>query len=118
MSDEKKKQQAEAFRSDLGHKASVERWDRSGEDSLNVNFELQKIGQRIKQSNIELKDAEYLGSAAIHYFKTPLLDHPFFVSQAPLGKTPEVLASHGIMDLAGTCQQFYGRDRKTKRSGI
>ena len=115
---DKDKVKAEAFRSDLGHKATVERWDKSGEASLNMNFELQKIGMKLKADNLELKDAEYLGSAAIHYYKTPLLDHPFFVSQAPLGRVPEVLASHGVMDLAGACQEFYGRKRKTKRSGF
>ena len=117
---DKEKQEAKdaAFRSDLGHKATVERWDSKGEDAFNANYELQKIGQVLKQGHTELRNHEYLGSMAVHVYLAPTVDIPMFISQTPLGKSPEVLTSSALTDLKGVAMEFYGRDRQVKRSGV
>lgn len=108
-----------AFRSDLGHKAQVERHVDSTEKTYNAAYELQKIGQVLKQGYPELREHEYLGSMAVHVYLTPKLEIPIFLSQSPLGKCPEILASNALTDLKGhVMEEFYGRERQKKRSGF
>lgn len=106
-----------AFSSAMGHKAMVERHVDSDEATYNAAYELQRIGQTLKQGYTELREHEYLGSMAVHIFLTPKLEVPTFLSQSPLGKTPEILASHALTDLKGhVMEEFYNRQRQAKRS--
>lgn len=107
-----------AYRSDLGHKAGVDRWEQEGEEAFNANFDLQKLGQAFKKSYPELREHNYLGSMATHIYLTPTLETPIFVTQTPLGTCPEILASDAILDLTGSAQEFFGRSRAKKRSGF
>jgi hypothetical protein len=116
--DDKRQIQEEAFRSDLGHKATVERWDSKNEGNFNANWELQKIGQSLKAGHTELREHEYLGSMAVHVYMTPKMQVPIFISQTPLGKSSEVLASTALTNLKGDAMEFFGKARQTKRSGF
>lgn len=118
MSDKKREWDNKAFSDDVGHKAQIERWVSSGEDSFNANFELQRIGRLIKEGNTALKEADYLGSACVHYFQTPLLKQPYFVCQpGAIGTTPEHLVQLGITDLRNELLQLFGHNAQRKRSG-
>lgn len=116
--DKKRDWDNKAFADDVGHKAAIERWTADGDDALNMNYELQKIGQQIKHCTNVLREAEYLGSVAIHYFQTPLLKQPYFVCQpGAIGKVPEHLVQLGITDLRNELLQVYGHNAQRKRSG-
>lgn len=115
--DMKREWDNEAFRSDLGHKAQIERHDEI--DKTNANMELQKIGHNIKASTEALREHEYLGSIAVHYYKTPMLGQPAYVSQpGAIGKVPEHLVQHGITDLRNCMLEMFGQSTQRKRSGF
>lgn len=61
---------------------------------------------------------EYVGSAAVHVYVSPVLKQYFYVSQVLMSEVPEVMASQAITDLRGSLMTSYGRKRPTKRSGI
>ena len=108
-----------AYKTDVGQKAQVERTVSSGEGAETLNWELQKIGQKLKAREPGLKDAEYLGSAAVHYFKTPQIGQVFFISQpGAIGKVPELIVQDGITAMRSDLTNAFRGIRQKKRSGF
>ena len=117
--DQKKSWDTHTFKDAVGHKSQVERWEAPGTTSANSNMELQKIGHNIKAANDPLREADYLGSIAVHYYMTPMLRQPYFVCQpGAIGKVPEAMVQMGITDLRNEMLQMFGHAAQRKRSGF
>ena len=108
------------FQTDMRQKASVERHNKQGTEIEEANFMLRTIGRACKETDIVLsKETTYLGSAAIHYYVTPNLQQPFFVTQtATIQGVPEPLVQQGITELRNELLQRYGHKAQRKRSGF
>lgn len=105
------------FNTQLGQKAHVERYDR---DATQENTKLREIGRDIHfaKGTPGEEAAEYLGSAAVHIYRTPHLGTMFFVSQDCLGGTPEDIAGAALSDFRKTIMRNYGRKAGLLRSGF
>lgn len=67
----------------------------------------------------QLKDATYLGSAAVHIYMLPHMRQALFISQTdPISNCHEFTASEGLRQLQGDMMAHFGRKRKVKRSGV
>ena len=107
------------FRTDIGQNAEVDRVSTTNTEVLKCNKGLRVLGEQLKKSQPPLREAEYLGSIAVHYYKTPMLSQTFFISQtATLGKTPEILVQEGITELRNSCLSYFGHNPQLRRSGI
>lgn len=109
----------QTFESELGTKAHIKRHT-IGEAPTVTRFseELKEIGRKIKDEEGSLKDAVYLGSAAVHYYVYPALEQGAFVSQTPVAEVPEPLLQPGISDLRNELMRKFGRNPQRKRSGF
>ena len=108
-----------AYKTDVGTKAHVERTAVNGKEAENINWELQKVGQRLKEQDNALKVAEYLGSAAVHYYRTPALRQIFFMSQpGAIGQVPEMIVQDGITAMRSDLTNAFRGKRQKKRSGF
>jgi hypothetical protein len=108
------------FDADIGHKAHVERGVHQGKLMGRANRALGDIASFIKEDCDvpQLKEAIYLGSAAVHIYMLPTLQQAMFVSQVdPLGTTHEFTAAEALRQLRGDTQEYFGRKRQVKRSG-
>lgn len=103
------------FNTQIGTKAIVERHSIGGELTEKTTRELQAIGAALKPE----KGLDYLGSIAVHIYKSEALELLAFAEQtAALGGTPEVVAIRAIETLAGRTQEYYGRKAQERRSGF
>lgn len=108
------------FDADIGHKAYVDRGNHQGPQMAKANRALGDLAAFIKEDCgvPQLKDAVYLGSAAVHIYMLPHMRQALFISQTdPLAQTHEFTASEGMRQLREDCKQFFGRKRTVKRSG-
>lgn len=106
----------QAFRSDLGTKAKVERHDLETEQSHRLANTLRAIGG---DANPDGKTWTYCGSMAVHIYKTEVLGQVAFISQtSTLGGTNEQLAAQAVQDLMGNAMEYYGKTRQKLRSGF
>ena len=112
MTDAFKKQSLET---DFGQKVAVVRNKVSGEDAAEAVKLLLRAGNSL---NPVPRTLEYMGSMAVHIYKSPALEQVFFISQTPLGHTSEDLASKALTDLRGSAMEAYKRKRQVKRSGF
>ncbi len=107
------------FKTDIGQKADVQRHRDSSEEVKKCNEGLRGIGEHLKETQDSLREVEYLGSIAVHYYKSPVLGHPFFITQtSTLDKTPEALVQEGITELRNECLIKHGHSPQYRRSGI
>ena len=118
MKPENRNLQEQAFLSDMGHKARVERLELGEEYSRFLNEHLKEIGEHMNENVEGLKQAQYLGSCAVHYYKLPYLEEPLFVSQpGAMQNVPEIMVQSGISDLRNAMLRFHGHKPQLKRSG-
>ena len=107
------------YKTDLGQKAIVKRHNVGGEGGKYHNENLKRIGLEIQQGEPTLKEVEYLGSIAVHYYRAPMTKAAAFISQTgSLNKTPEVLVQDGITDLRNACLAAFNHRSQHKRSGF
>jgi len=100
----------------MGQKVKVERHEVASEASTKGNGLLRDIGELVNPIPNTLK---YVGSMAVHIYQSEMLRQVFFMGQAQtLGDTPEETASAALTNLKGDAMNYYGRARKTKRSGF
>lgn len=117
MGDEKKTHEELTFERDIGQKALVEREaiPDTDERALLANRTLNEMGENLSPHSA----LEYLGSCAVHIYKSPQLDQLFFVEQTqPLRDTHEMIASKALSTLRGSAREYYGKKRQLKRSGF
>lgn len=104
------------FERDMGQKAKVERELVGGTGPARANASLLQLGAAV---NPKPETLEYLGSGAVHIYKSPILDQLFFISQTEtLGTTPEIVADKALTDLRASFMERYGRTPGRKRSGF
>lgn len=85
----------------------------TGEIGKVSNDVLRQLGARIGASRPQPEYVEYLGSAAVHIYKTKALDAIFFVSQTEtLAGTNEALAGESLKVLRQEMMKHYGREKK------
>ena len=104
----------------MGIDAQVNRKEIKGDQMRRANLALADIANFIKHDcDIpQLKDAEYIGSMAIHYYVLPTLQAVVNISQVDtLNQMREWTASEGLKQLKNECLAYYGRNRKVRRSG-
>lgn len=105
------------FKTDIGQKATVKREDIKNELATRTNAQLRDIGTVLNP--IDQDTLKYMGSAAIHVYQSEMLGQLFFAAQTDtLQDMPETLAATAITELKGAMQTFYGRVRRTLRSGF
>lgn len=107
------------YKDQMGQKTTVQRSNIGGESGSYHNENLRRIGHEIKQSTRAIKDLDYLGSLAVHYYRAPMTKATAFVSQTGgLGETPEIIVQDGITDLRNGCLELFGHKGQFKRSGF
>lgn len=105
----------------FGISAKVERTEAKGENSIRANRALGDIGNFVKDDcGIEqLRDALYMGSAAVHYYYLPGLKTILNVCQTDsMQQVSEYIASEGLNQLKQELRVYYGRNRVVRRSGV
>ena len=107
----------QTFETDIGQKAQVSRSEQRGERETILNNMLRGIGAEANQMP---QTSEYLGSCAVHIYKPKgNIQYLHFQCQvSPMQDVPEIVADKALTDLKGNLMEFYGRDRKKKRSGF
>lgn len=113
----------QTFLSQSGITAEVRRQERKDVEldqrQSDGNGLLRVIGKDYLHPHPAQREAlEYVGSAAVHVYVSPVLKQYFYVSQVLMSEVPEVMASQAMTDLRGSLMTSYGRKRPTKRSGI
>lgn len=103
--------------------AKIKRHESHGEPQAKANRALEDIARYIQTETAvapQLKEAEYLGSCAIHVYMLHGLKTAMFVSQVdPMTKrVHEMTASDALTDLRAQLMIGYGRDPQAKRSGF
>lgn len=84
--------------------------------SHEANNILRELGSEIGKHDAAVKHAKYLGSAAVHIYKTENLDTVFFIPQVrTLDNTTEFLASSAFTVLQNKMMSAFGR---RERRGI
>jgi len=107
------------YKDQMGQKTTVKRHNVGGEGGKYHNNNLKHIGLEIKEGEPTLREAEYLGSIAVHYYRTPITKVTVFVSQTgSLDKTPEIIVQDGITDLRNACLEAFNHRAQLKRSGF
>ncbi len=104
--------------------AKIERHESKGEEQARANSALREIGTYIQTESSEapiLKNATYLGSAAVHVYQSAIMGTMFFISQVDPMTTgvPEWTADKALIDLRKHMMTGYGRKMGApKRSGF
>jgi len=112
MEDHKK----QLLETEFGQRATVTREELSSELNTRANQTIRSVGEALNPSPNGL---QYLGSAAVHVYQSPVLGQVMFVSQTGcIGHTPEALASKAVHDLKGSLMEQYGKKRRVLRSGF
>jgi len=107
------------YKTEMGQKTTVKRHNVGGEGANYHNNNLKRIGLEIQEGEQSLKEFEYLGSAAIHYYRTNITKATAFVSQTgSMKNVPEIIAQDGVTDLRNSMLELYGHNRQKKRSGF
>lgn len=115
----KKEWEIKKAKNEFGQQVTASREDVQGDLAGRTNSGLRGIGQYIKEETNALKEVEYLGSAAVHYYKSPMLGQVFFITQsATIDNTPEIIVQEGITELRNELLQRYGHKPQRKRSGF
>lgn len=103
---------------DFGQRVSVERSSAPEGQAAEAAQRLLEIGLSLDPLPQFEGALEYLGSCAVHIFKSHTLDQAFFVTQHPLGNCSEPTADKAMSALRSDLMVAYGRKRATKRSGF
>lgn len=105
------------FRSQIGIDATVQRETLGGDVGSHGNQKLNEIGEEMNPLPASLT---YVGSAAMHIYKSEILNQIYFVDQAgpTLKDCPEYLAQLAAKSLIGTIMESFGRKRPKLRSGF
>ena len=102
-------------------KAHVERYDENSPNIKRANMAIGDIGNFIKHDCLvnQLRELEYVGSAAIHIYIAPVTRQAIFISQPePLKNCPEEIAAKAAMHINQEMKAYYGhKQKKTTRSG-
>lgn len=103
--------------------AKIDRHVSHGDAQRKANRALEDLAGFIQHDSSEapiLKNAIYMGSAAVHVYTLPGIQETFFVCQtAPMrARASEVLASDATTDLRRQLRIAYGRAGGEKRSGF
>ena len=111
LSDHKRK----AVRTEFDANASIERLTGTSDLIRLAAADLRRIGERLNSHPAAL---EYLGTAAVHIYRSPMLGHVEFLTQTPLGFASETTADEAIKALKSDAMVAYDRKRRTRRSGL
>jgi hypothetical protein len=103
---------------DVGSKAVVSREKIENEGLDQLREVLQDIGKNMTEVGAVPRGMEYVGSAAVHIFKSPVLGQVAYVNQLALSSCPEALAGPAMTDLRGSAIEYYGHGRQKKKSGF
>ena len=105
-----------AARNSLAREAKFESHEVENELTRAGNKILRELGEEIGLSDPALSKAKYLGSAAVHIYKTENLGIHMFSIQVSgtIGKTPELLASAAFTELQNNMMSHYGRQQRRK----
>lgn len=107
------------YKDQMGQKTQVQRQSFGGESSEHHNHNLRRIGLELKEGSAALKELDYLGSIAVHYYRAPVTGSVAFVSQSgSIGDTPEIIVQDGITDLRNAMLELFGHKAQVKRSGF
>lgn len=91
----------------------VQHNDISNDLVTEANAVLRELGTEIRSGDSVLRQAKYLGSAAVHIYETENLGMQLFVSQVEtLGKTPEAIASAAFSNLQNQMMMKFGRKER------
>lgn len=106
-----------AYRSDMGHKATVKREDLTNAKSKQSNESLAIIGKHLSPPGLQ-----YVGSAAVHVYlrKGIIGDELAFICQpAPLvNQVQSPVADDAILELSKQVKKAYTGTMEVKRSGF
>lgn len=108
----------QALETEFGQRVSVDRKTESSERSQRAAQLLLEAGTLLDPLPSQPEALEFLGSCAVHIYKSPMLGQLFFASQHPLGDCREDIAAKAIAALKSDVQVAYGRKRQVKRSGL
>jgi hypothetical protein len=107
------------MRDQIGIFCDVERDKKGGDAIKRANRALNDIGDFIHEEVPQVKELEYLGSAAVHIFLARGMQQVVYISQTqPLGETPERVAGPAFTDLQKSMMDYYGRKTTKIRSGF
>lgn len=101
------------------HHAKVIRKDEKSEFIDQAAEALRSIGKAMQSVDAGAKACQYVGSMAVHIYKSEVLGEVVFFSQvSTLGQCPEQIASDAISDLSKQGMIHFGRQAPKKRSGF
>lgn len=108
---------------ELYGKAKIDRHESKGSAVARANRALEELAIFIQKESPEaniLKTCDYVGSAAVHCYRSKVLQQTFFISQTdPMtSKAHEAVAGAAISDLRKQLMLGYGRKATKKRSGF
>ncbi len=107
------------MRNQIGISIDVERTKQEGEAPNRANRALNDIGDYIHKNADEVRDLEYLGSAAVHIYYARTLDQCVYVTQTkPMLDCHERAAGPAFTQLQKDLMAHYGRKTTKLRSGF
>jgi len=107
------------YKDQIGQKTTVKRQSFGGEASLSHNENLRRVGIELQLGSPMLKHLEFLGSAAVHYYRAEKTGAIAFVSQTgSLQGVHELIAADGLTDLRNAMLELYGHKMQARRSGF
>jgi len=118
MSDSKLSHEKQSLETEFGQRVSVSRETESSERTRKASQYLLEAGTLLDPLPEQPETLEFLGSCAVHIYKSPMLGQLFFATQHPLGNCKEDIADKAISALRSDVQVAYGRKRVVKRSGF
>lgn len=105
----------------IGQKATVHREDMRTDRTIILDRMLCDVALKMQDFDEQLKHYRYQGSAAVHIFAAPTVNHIAFGEQVGpllLYNCPEILAAKAFDALVGKMKQVYGHKRPILRSGF
>lgn len=105
-----------AYKSDMGHKAVVDRQELKSQNISQANNSLALIGKHLEPPGIK-----YAGTAAVHVYirKGIIGDELTFICQAPLvNNVMAPVADDALLELTKQVKYRYTGKMETKRSGF
>jgi hypothetical protein len=118
MSTPEKTHEQLALETEFGQRVSVDREVESSGRTHRASQLLLEAGTLLDPLPSQPEALEFLGSCAVHIYKSPMLGQLYFASQHPLGDCREDIAAQAISALRSDVMVAYGRKRQVKRSGL
>ncbi len=109
--------QTQAYATEMGQKAVVERHELQNDLTDEFKGLLQELGQGIQQTQTATRELKYLGSAAVHVYVAEVTGTQFFLTQNALGACSELIASEAMKEMKASLMNYFGQRRQLRRSG-